>query len=206
MDKDELFGFDISLDEKSEEYFELDRLRRNIKSNKEMSLDEIKKHTDILKKYINSIVSKTLSINEKHLEKGVFLVEYCAYNPPILRVSLNFTCKYDLRESDISFLRRCSVFDDFFKEERRLLEKELEKEYLDKIEELKKGNFIKNPLPPQSVLDTTLDYSNIPFKNLNDLNCAKFLDEDEKRMILGLKPRILKKDPQDDGMDDEIPF
>ena len=64
----------------------------------------------------------------------------------------------------------------------------------------KKGTaiYIEHKLPDLDPYETSIyelykgGLAGIQYKNLNDLNSAKFLTDDEKREILGLKPKVLR--------------
>lgn len=72
---------------------------------------------------------------------------------------------------------------------RKEFEKKFEKE-LEEIPELKKKiNDLEKKL---KFCEKDFDYTQIQYKNLNDLNSAKFLSDDEKRLICGLLPKSKK--------------
>ena len=72
--------------------------------------------------------------------------------------------------------------------------KEFEKKFKKKIEEIpelkKKINDLEKKL---EFCEKDPDYTQIQYKNLNDLNSAKFLSDDEKRLICGLLPKSKKQ-------------
>ena len=73
---------------------------------------------------------------------------------------------------------------------RKEFEKKFEKE-LEEIPELKKKiNYLEKKLKS---CEKDFDYTKIQYKNLNDLNSAKFLSDDEKRLICGLLPKSKKQ-------------
>lgn len=69
---------------------------------------------------------------------------------------------------------------------RKEFERKFEKE-LEEIPELKeKINDLEKKL---KFYEKDSDYTRIQYRNLNDLNSAKFLSDDEKRLICGLLPK-----------------
>ena len=48
-------------------------------------------------------------------------------------------------------------------------------------------------IPELKSCEKDFDYTKIQYKNLNDLNSAKFLSDDEKRLICGLLPKSKKQ-------------
>jgi len=77
---------------------------------------------------------------------------------------------------------------------REYCRKEFEKKFgkeLEEIPELKKKiNYLEKKLKS---CEKDFDYTKIQYKNLNDLNSAKFLSDDEKRLICGLLPKSKKQ-------------
>ena len=77
---------------------------------------------------------------------------------------------------------------------REYCEKEFEKKFKKELEEIpelkKKINDLEKKLKS---CEKDFDYTKIQYKNLNDLNSAKFLSDDEKRLICGLLPKSKKQ-------------
>lgn len=73
---------------------------------------------------------------------------------------------------------------------REYCRKEFERKFEEELKEIpelkKKINDLEKKL---KLYEKDFDYSKIQYKNLNDLNSAKFLSDDEKRLICGLLPK-----------------
>jgi hypothetical protein len=177
----------------SKEYLEIATLYNNIKSNEEISLNEIKSNKEKLISYLkNLLIEKGLV--DKELLNDYFFISYSfdceenKYHENIyfvrIKLSLNFNSYQDYdykpykKEEAIISLRQYKFFDHFATiiEDKKNIE----------IEYLKKKIMILEQEQAKEKIPTC--YQNISYKNLNDLNAAKFITDDEKRMILGLKP------------------
>lgn len=81
------------------------------------------------------------------------------------------------------------------KDFREYCKKEFEKKFEKELEEIpelkKKINDLEKKLKfyEKDFDYTDFDYTKITYRNLNDLNSAKFLSDDEKRLICGLLPK-----------------
>ena len=137
-----------------------------------MSLSEIKLARKTLMNYAKHLAVINKIATQESFEQGVFLTETTFDSgDAIIKLILNLEAEH-LHISDIECIAKnldmsrkvkleCTRMLEHYKERVRDLENEI-KEYQEKINK-----------------------KNIPFKNLNDLNSAKFLTNNEKRQILG---------------------
>jgi hypothetical protein len=182
----------------SKEYLEIKTLYDNIKCNDEMK--EIDFHKEKLISYLkNLLIEKGLA--DKELLNHYFLISYnfdyergadhSFKNFVKIKLSLNFNSyadynytPYETEEAIIS-LRQYKFFDHFATTIERKIERKIDDKNIE-IEQLKKKIMILEQEQVKEKIPTC--YQNISYKNLNDLNAAKFITDNEKRMILGLKP------------------
>jgi len=194
----------------SKEYLEIEELYDNIKSNDEMSLKEIDFHKKKLISYLENLLIAKGFINKECLDNYFFISNYSfEYSNPhyvSIQLSLNFnscfdsyanhTLQYFEVRQEIKSLRQYKFFDYFATIIEDMKTYEIENE----IKDLKNKIMIleqeqaKEKIPTcdknfacQNLNDLKC-YQNVSYQNLNDLNSAKFLTDNEKRMILGLKP------------------
>jgi hypothetical protein len=180
----------------NQEFLEAKTLFDKIKSNDEMSLKDIDYHKSNLKRYIHKLLVEKQFMTEEARKKEYFFIEFGFkkddYSDYLeIKISLNFQSNLDFYK-DWEDLREYKFFNDIEKN----IRKEIEREINDKnkminhkdieIEQLKKKIMILEQEEAKEKIPTC--YKNINFKNLNDLNSAKFITDNEKRMILGLKP------------------
>jgi len=180
----------------SEEYLKIRTLYDNIKSNNEMSLKEIDFHKEKLISYLKNLLIEKELAGKEFLNNYFFISYDFDYkqskdhkyiNFVKIKLSLNFNsyADYDYTpyatEEAIISLRQYKFFDHFA----TIIERKIDDKNIE-IEQLKKKIMILEQEQVKEKIPTC--YQNISYKNLNDLNAAKFITDNEKRMILGLKP------------------
>lgn len=181
----------------SKEYLEIETLYKNIKSNKEMSLNEIASNKEKLKSYIENLLIAKGFINKECLDNYFFIsdysFEYGETSYVRIQLSLDFNSHFDSYSDhaleyyevrqDIESLRTYKFFDYFATiiENTKINEIKMLKEEIMILEK-------EQAEREQAKEKISTCYQHISYKNLNDLNSAKFITDNEKRMILGLKP------------------
>ena len=176
-----IFFKTITFKQSSKEYLEAVKLKENIKSQKEMSLNDIEKHQKKLDDYINELLIEKQFISKECVQNNYFLIN-CSFRDWLeldITISLNFESYQNFSyNDDVDFinLRKFEFFNYFA----NIIEKQLKEKLMNLGQEQ-----VGEQAEEKKII---INYKNISYKNLNDLNSAKFLTDNEKRMILGLPP------------------
>lgn len=146
------------------------------------------------------IDNETYDLRKKWKEDGIKSQHFETFDS----YEFNHSCLISIEEKRREILKKLELEKENFEKKNSELEENLQKKYKQKEEELlslfeSKENLLAEREKLLEEKEAKLlagfqtSFKNLKFKNLNDLQAAKFLTDDEKRIICGLLPKQSKE-------------